>query len=231
MLFVDDWDTVAANYNLDEPHRTFIPDNQDACAELPYSINYNLIAQTPSTITADRAMCWNYTGKPDQQMTSDEDEDDADSVDSDTNGKDKKNKKKKKKKIDFRQSNMVNKLGVSKSLLPTQQALKKYLTSIAAHQQSLINSSPGDFMNMIKSCYHFGPKPRNMNKSEHISRIAIQALQAMDVTNRPIASRHSTLNLISKMTEGDYMPNLMKRHILPHITSAAVTYVICYILI
>ena len=218
-VVVDNWDPVPANYNLNEPHRTFIPDEQDACSELPYAINFNLIGQTTNTITADRTMCWNYKGKPDQEST---DKHKKKKSKENQNGK----KKKEPKEINFTQSNMVNKLNTSKSILPTAQAIKKWITSIAAHQQSLINNTPGDFMNMIKSAYHMGPKPRNMNHKEHISRLAIEALKAMDLTYRPIANRHSTLNLIAKMTEGDYMTNLMKRHILPHITSAAVTYVI-----
>ena len=173
-----------------------------------------MIGSTDSAITADRAMAWNYKAK----------------IVSDTKGsksRTKKNNKngKKSKSIDFAQSNMVNKFKCSQSLCPTQQAVKRYIWSVTPHQQSLINNTSSNFINMVKTAWHLSPKPRNMNRNEHVTRLGIETLQAMDISYRDISGRHSTLNLISKMTEGDYMPNLMKRHILPHIQSAALTYV------
>ena len=200
-LHIDDWRTVKgfARTVDNKSGNRYKEEDWNPIRELPYSLNSQLIGNAPYIVVVDPKRKWNWNGQPVPNTEFS--------------------------KKSYWQTLQASQFGVSVSKVPSYKQLEMHLGTQTAYQQSLQNNTPNEFQDMCKSIYHMGPKFTGINPSEQIGRIANAGLESMDTLYRGIEYRHPTLNMISKVTEGDYIEKMMKRNVIPFLNSNALTYV------
>ena len=125
----------------------------------------------------------------------------------------------------FRQTNAFARTQVSSSTAPSGKQVN-LLKNVTVQQQSLLNNANTDFSTGISSLYQNTHHFRSLNPNEHVSRMGINALELFDTVLKPVDERNSAISTIGVITNPNWFPRLVERHIIPAVEQESVMYVI-----